>query len=347
MKRVFDDSRLDDRAALDSWDPALRRLAVCGARLRTEWAQAAQRVLALAEEDRPRAVIAVGSEARLIRSVLEPVCPVPFVAWPRQGLPGWVGSLDLVVILAAEGSDPAVIETAQEGTRRGARILIAAPEASPVAEFAASRSTTLAPTTTRDPLAAVMVMLAALHQLGLGPEVSVESIADAADMVAEESSPFVDLSANSAKTRACLLADAQPLVWGGSVLAARAGRRIASSLRSVSGRAALAADARDLLAVIEAAEPTDVFADPFEDDPSADRRPVLIVCDDGDTGDDVSRHRGELRVACRRFDVREEALEAVEGEDLARYVTLLQQGRFAAAYLGLGLGVAAETVLRG
>ena len=34
-----------------------------------------------------------------------PSCPVPFVAWPHPGLPGWAGALDLVVVLAPDGSD--------------------------------------------------------------------------------------------------------------------------------------------------------------------------------------------------------------------------------------------------
>lgn len=50
----------------------------------------------------PRGVIVAGAEARLIRAVLEPVCPVPLIAWPLPGLPGWVGALDLVVVLASE-----------------------------------------------------------------------------------------------------------------------------------------------------------------------------------------------------------------------------------------------------
>ena len=62
------------------------------------------------------------------------------------------------------------------------------------------------------------------------------------------------------------LADAQPLVWGGSVLAARASRRVAEALRAASGRAALAADADALLPMLESVAPRDPFADPFEDD---------------------------------------------------------------------------------
>ena len=37
---------------------------------------------------------------------------------------------------------------------------------------------------------------------------------------------------------AIALADANPVVWGGSVLAARAARRVAESIRRATGRAA-------------------------------------------------------------------------------------------------------------
>ena len=86
---VFDDSWLEDRAGAGGADPILRRLAEAGARVRRETADAqSSRSASCAELPRPRAVIAAGIEARFIRAMLEPVCPVPFVAWPTHGLPG-------------------------------------------------------------------------------------------------------------------------------------------------------------------------------------------------------------------------------------------------------------------
>ena len=52
-------------------------------------------------------------------------------------------------------------------------------------------------------------------------------------MVAESASPHHDLAVNEAKDLACALADAEPLLWGGSVLAARASRRLAQWMRSL------------------------------------------------------------------------------------------------------------------
>ena len=115
----------------------------------------------------------------------------------------------------------------------------------------------------------------------LGPEVDPWRVADAMDQVATDCSPYTDVAENPAKDLATGLAEAQPLVWGGSVLAARASRRVAEALRAASGRAALAADADELIPVLESAASRDPFADPFEDAVSADRRPALVILDDG------------------------------------------------------------------
>jgi hypothetical protein len=335
---MFDDSWLDDPQAWHGADGVLRRLAEAGARLRRETADALEPIGVLSDLPRPRAVIAAGSEARFIRAILEPVCPVPFVAWPAHGLPGWVGALDLVVVMASDQAPPALIASVHEAVRRGSQLVIAAPRPSLIAEHAVSSSTVLLPTATADPLAAAIVMLSALNEMQLGPEVRPDLVADAMDKVAEDCSPYADVAMNPAKDIALGLADAQPLVWGGSVLAARASRRVAEALRAATGRAALAADADALIPVIEFAAPRDPFADPFEDAGSADRRPGLLVLDDGNTAELVRSAQTRLRAAAERNDVRVCVIEHATGSEVERYATLLQTGMYAAVYLAVGLG---------
>lgn len=340
MALEFDDSRLDDPEALASADEQLRHLATTGARVR----MAADAVNAVRSDTldlggRPRGVIALGAEARLVRAMLEPVCPVPFVAWQFDRLPGWVGPLDLVVVLASEGSEPDLMTAVGEAVRRGANILVAADPDSPIAEQAASRSTVLLPTRQADPLATVVVALEVLHLLGLGPSVSTQEVARRADTVAEACSPHRDIASNPAKEVALAMADAEPLVWGGSVLAARAARRVAEALRRASGRPALAADATALLPVIDASRPRDPFADPFDEGGQAPPS-VLLVLDDGMQDERVRRERGELVSLAERRGMRV-CLIGVAGDepvgDLGRYVELLQGGLFTATYLQLGL----------
>lgn len=340
MAAWFDESRLDDERALASIDVRLRALADSGARVRRESHDAEAATAEAIARDRtapqPRAVIAAGPDSRLLRAVLEPRCPVPFVAWPGPALPGWAGSLDLVVMLAPEGSDTGSASAVAEAVRRGAQVVVACPPNSLVAQHAAGRYTTILPTVTGDQLATAVVMLDYLEQVGLGPRADAESVATALDDVAVSCSPHHDLAVNPAKMLAIALADATPVVWGGSVLAARAARRVAESLRRTSGRGAVAGDAEHLLPLIEAARQRDVFADPFADD-GGELRPLLVVLEDGADDPVVREQRGRLLAAAASRGVRAETLTATAETEVARYASLMLQGTYAAEYLRLGL----------
>jgi hypothetical protein len=335
----FDESRLDDASVWQRADATLRWLAESGARVRREVAEAAEAIAdgvsRAAEQQRPRAVVAAGPDSRLLRAVLEPWCPVPFVAWPAPSLPGWAGGLDLVVVLAHDGGAGSASAVA-EAVRRGCQVVVACPPGSMVAEHAAGRWSTILPSTTRDQLATAVVMLDYLEQVRLGPQTDAERVATALDEVATACSPHRDLSVNPAKELAISMADAVPMVWGGSVLAARAARRIAESLRRTSGRSALAGDAEHLLPVLDAARPHDVFDDPFADE-GRDLRPMLLVLDDGHEDPIVREERGRLRAVAATRGVRVETLTTEATTEIARYASLLLSGRYAAEYLGLGL----------
>jgi hypothetical protein len=339
----FDDTRLDDPGVLQAYDPALRQLALCGSRIRVEAQQLSD--IQLDAQLRPRGVIVVGAESRLLRAVIETTCPVPLVAWPFGGLPGWVGPLDLVVVLASNDETPGTLSTVVEARRRGCSLIVAAPEDSRVAHESLSRVTTLLPTRTGDPLASCVVVLSMLAGAGLGPQVRPEETAESVDMVAESCSPHRDLSNNPAKDFAMALADAEPLVWGGSLLAARASRRVAEALRRNSGRPALAADASELIPVMRAAGPSDPFADPF-DSFGPDRRPVLVILDDAEPEQYSMSGGPELEsfADAQRLRIERLTVSDADASPVTRYATLLQQGRFGASYLGIGLGCPADPV---
>jgi hypothetical protein len=336
----FDESRLDDETTLARADAPLRHLAESGARVRREAAEVeealAEAVARSHEQSRPRAVIAAGPDSRLLRAALEPWCPVPFVAWPNPGLPGWAGGLDLVVVLAPDGGDVGTASAVAEAVRRGCQVVVACPERSLVGEHAPGRYSTILPTITRDQLATAVVVLEYLDRVDLGPPADHEQVADALDAVATACSPHHDLAVNPAKTLAIALADAVPVVWGGSVLAARAARRVAESIRRASGRTAIAGDAEHLLPVIEAAAPRNVFDDPFADEPG-ELRPVLVMLDDGADDPLVREQRGRLMAAAAEHGVRAESVDADATSEVARYASLLLSGTYAAAYLRLGL----------
>jgi hypothetical protein len=120
------------------------------------------------------------------------------------------------------------------------------------------------------------------------------------------------------------------------VLAARAARRVAETIRRASGQSAIAGDAEHLLPLIEAVRPRDVFDDPFAEGGS-DRRPMLLVFDDGADDPVVREDLGRLRGAAAEHGVRVETVTTEADTELARYASLVLNGRYAAEYLRLGL----------
>jgi hypothetical protein len=336
----FDESRLDDAAALATADARLRELAESGARVRREAAETAAGVAAAVatarDAQRPRAIVAAGPDSRLLRAVLEPWCPVPFVAWPGPALPGWAGALDLVVVLAPDGSDRATAAAVAEAVRRGCQVVVASPAGSLVSQHAEGRWSTIVPTVTRDQLATAVVVLEYLDQVGLGPRADHADVATSLDEVALACSPHRDLAVNPGKALAITLADTNPIVWGGSSLAARAARRVSETIRRASGQSAIAGDAEHLLPLIEAAKPRDVFDDPFAGG-GGEPRPVLLIFDDGADDPVVREDRGRLQAAAAEHGVRVETVSTDAGTEVARYASLVLSGRYGAEYLRLGL----------
>ena len=211
-----------------------------------------------------------------------------------------------------------------------------------MAAASAGPLTTHLPTPPDDPMAAAIAVLALLGQLELGPKVDVELAASAADAVAVRCSPARPLGDNPGKDLAVGLADSFPLVWGGTTLAGRASRRIAETLRRASGRLALAADAEELEAVLLDTPRRDVFTDPFEQD--AEIGPALLLLDADQVPEPMTETARRLARLADCVGVRvchiSSGMAELGASDVERYVTLLLQGRYAATYLGIGLGPA-------
>ena len=323
---MFDDALLDDPEALDLRGEKLRRLALAGARLRLDHTEEMEAVASGLGGVRPRAVLVIGAEARLVRAVVEPVSPVPCVAWAMTALPPWAGPLDLVIVLA--GSDSRLLPACLEALKRGSLLFVVAPQGSPILDESASAA--MIPTHEDDPFTSALLVLKVLDLLGLGPSLDLDEVADALDAVADDCGPRHGLETNPAKNLACALADVVPLVWGGSVLAARASRRVAEALREATALPALAAEDEALLPLIEGSRPRDLFADPFEDG-SVGLGFCLLILDDGEyplKGVDLAR-------VARSRNIRVESIRCDHGNPVLRYAGLLHQGLFAACYLDL------------
>ncbi|MDR0847825.1 MAG: hypothetical protein LBN10_02075 [Propionibacteriaceae bacterium] len=318
----FDDSALDDQDRLDAYGERLRDLALCGARLRSSDHARCGNAAALI--DRPRAILAVGPEARLLRAVVEPTCPVPFVAWPMPSLPSWVGPLDLVVALA--GADDRLANLISDARRRGAQVLLVAPSTSPVVERVTPEQTVLV--SSEDPFVQALLALKVLDSAGLAPEVDLVAVADALDATADDCGPRRPLGSNPAKELACALADTVPLIWGKSVLAARASRRIAEAVREATFYPALAADDVAIEPLIAFSGVRDLFEDPVET-PSSSIRYSLLLLDDRNP-ESVSV---DLASVAQSRGVRVVTIQHSEGSPVERYAVILSQGLFAALWL--------------
>jgi len=322
--RQFDDALLEDDQRVADYGDRLSDLALLGARLRLADTEPC---LAIgANLVRPRAIIALGAEARLLQAVVETQCPVPFVAWMLAGLPTWTSALDLVVLL--DGPDLELTQAADQAVRRGAQLMVVAPADSGLNDRVPA--TAMIGLGRADPLVEAAVALTSLATAGLGPALNLAELADAVDQVAAVSGPRNPLGRNPAKDLACALADSSPLVWGAPGLAARAARRVAGAIREATGWPALAADESALMPLIAGSGRQDLFADPIEQPSRAPRFSVLLLQDDAGAA-----AGGRLWRAAQAKSIRVETIETAAGHPLIRYAEMLQQGLFAAAYLDL------------
>ncbi|MCL1907382.1 MAG: hypothetical protein FWG08_05655 [Propionibacteriaceae bacterium] len=321
---MFDDSLLDDPVALEVRGEPIRRLALTGARLRYDLSSHMENIAGRLGAMLPRAVLVIGEEARLVRAIIESGSPVPCVAWQRESLPTWTGPLDLVVILA--GHSHQWIQPAREATRRGAMVVVIAPDSSPLLEEVSSYACLVLPD--EDPFVSALFACKALDVFGLGIELDLSVVADTVDEVCDRCGPRHSLESNPAKNLACALADSVPLVWGESIVAARASRRIAEALRQATGVPALAAGQEALLPLVTSSPYRDPFTDPFEEQASSSGFCLLIL----DEQESPGAHTELVRVA-QGHNQRVEYIHYVHDNAVVRYAGLLYQGLCAAAFL--------------
>ncbi|GAA2220417.1 SIS domain-containing protein [Streptomyces amakusaensis] len=371
---MLDESLLDAPEALARADRRglLRGAAEAGARVRTAARHAAEAGIAeLKPEGRPRAVLVAGSGsaaatvADLVGALAGAAAPVtrlvptgvaPAAGALRWALPGWTGSLDLLLIATADGAEPGLDVLAEQAYRRGCTVVAVAPKATPLAESAAGRHGLFVPlatapsglyeeSPTADPgtlWSLFTPLLALLDCVGLleAPPETLAKIADRLDRTAERCGPAVATYSNPAKTLAAELADSLPLIWTEGEGAAPAGRRFAAALAELAGRPALAAELPEALpahgvllagTLAAAADPDDFFRDRVEE-PQALRARVVLLRDRPTGGLSAAPAARELALS-HSTPISE--LEPEEGSDLESIAELLAVTDFAAVYLAL------------
>lgn len=375
---MLDESLLDAPEALARADRRglLRGAAEAGARVRTAARHATEAgITELNPEGRPRAVLVAGSGtaasgvADLIGALAGASAPVtrihptgvaPAAGAMRWTLPGWAGSVDLLLVVTADGSEPGLALLAEQAYRRGCTVVAVAPRQSPLREAvdgvhglvvpmaSAPHGEYDAETSAAGPgtlWALFTPLLALLDRVGLvtAPAEVLQGVADRLDRTAERCGPAIATYGNPAKTLAAELADSLPLIWTEGDAAGPVGRRFAAVLAELSGRPALAAELPEALpahggllagAFAAGADPDDFFRDRVEESEPLHAR-VVLLRDRPTGGLSAAPAARELALG---HDTAISELEPEEGNRLEALAELLAVTDFAAVYVALAAG---------
>lgn len=375
---MLDESLLDAPDALARVDHRglLLGAAEAGARVRTALRHATEAGIGqLNPEGRPRAVLFAGSGTAALGvadllgalagaaapvTLLRPTGVAPAAGALRWTLPGWAGSVDLLLIATTDGGEPGLALLAEQAYRRGCTVVAVAPRQSPLSEAVGGThglAVPMAPTPQEQyeeiqaaspgALWALFTpLLSLLDRVGLlnAPAETLQLVADRLDSTAERCGPAIATYSNPAKTLAAELADNLPLIWTEGTAAAPAGRRFAAVLAELSGRPALAAElpgalpAHGLLLGGDfaggAADPDDFFRDRVEE-PQALRARVVLLRDRPVGGLTAAPAARELAIS---HETAISELEPQEGSELESLAELVAVTDFAAVYLALASG---------
>ena len=305
----WDEALVDDEAERERLDSrgTLRALATAGAQVR--------QALGLAQEAgidrvaggvRPRGVlVAARGGTRVIgdalQMVADPGSPVPISTAGSPPLPGWVGTLDVVVAVSESGRAAGPLALAAAAARRGASLLTVGADDSPLAAVCASArgvhvGLPAGSASSRTALWALLTpVLLAADVLGLartGPGL-LAAVADRLDAGAAAYRPSSEAFVNPAKLLAADLAGGLPVVLGDGAVAGVAARRAAMMLARTARVPATSGElpgaASEVVALLDgpytrqgAREPDlataidDIFRDPFLDG-APDPRLVLLM----------------------------------------------------------------------
>lgn len=363
MMLDIDESRLDDPVALEKTDQrsTLRALAGSGAQVREALTYSAEAGISrLADDGRPRAVVVASlGGSSVVADALDALTgrssPVPVSALHAGTLPGWVGSVDLVVAVSLSGAAPQPLAVAAEAARRGCRLLTVGSTGSPLAEVAAHARGIHVPLgrerrSSRASLWALLTpVLVASDALGLidAPANALEATADRLDHISSQCRPSSEAFVNPAKSLALELAGSVPLVLGNGELAGVAARRAAAQLarnaRHPAVHGTLPDDASSLVATFDgpfARTADDIFADPVEDGTAATRLRLLLLRDAHEHEDpEIARIGDVVRDTAATSGIAVSEIVPEGGHPLERLAWLVLLADFASVYVALALGL--------
>ena len=297
---------LDDVASLEAADTGgvLRSAASGGAQVRAAAADIAEGALARLDGLRPRSLVLVAGTGRaaraatLLQAAFGDRAGLPIVA--ATTIPQWVGSLDVVIVAGDDSADPRLSGAVDRALRRGAEVVVAAPDEGPMRAAAAGHAAIVAPRVrVLDHnrilrfLAVGVAVLQAIDPAHIRPLVpDLEMLADVLDAEALRDGPHNEVFHNPAKTLAARMRERRLVLTGDSPAAAVVAQHGAEVLLQTAGLCAAAADLTEAVAanarLTESAEVTapgydPLFHDEQLDGPApVDRARVFVVSADPD-----------------------------------------------------------------
>jgi len=370
----LDESLIDDEEAVAARDTrqALRSLATAGAQVRQAVDLSAEAGLQrVGGGERPRSVLVAslgGSAvvADVLELLAEPGSPVPVHVRRNLPLPGWVGSLDLVVAVSQSGRAEGPLALAAAAARRGASLLTVGAPSSPLAAVCASArgvhvdipsGLTSSRTSLWAMLTPVILAASALGLVDAGPGV-LARVADRLDLQAGLFRPGSESFINPAKLLAAELADGVPVVLGDGPLAGVAAARAASMLARTARMPATWGELPDAASQVVACfdgpytdaatqaaglpRGGDIFADPYLDAAPTPRLRLLMLRDahaDREALEAATMLADAVVQTAQDAGVRVSEHTTDPGHPLERLAGHFALTDFAATYLALGLGM--------
>jgi glucose/mannose-6-phosphate isomerase len=347
----LDEWRLDDPAELEAADPGdmLRQVASSAAQVR-EALQATQETDFgdLLAAGRPRAIVVSGMGGSgiagdVLAAVCGTGCPVQIAAVHGYQLPGWVSAADLVIAVSCSGSTEETLAAAEDGVRRGCRLVGVGGPSSPLARLAEQARAPFVPVRSagmpRSTLWGLSIpLIGVAARFGLceaGPDMH-EAAAVALEGISQRCRPDSDSFVNPAKGLALDLAGTLPMIWGSSPLTGVVAYRFACQLNENAKYPAIQG-------VLPEANHNQVvaFDGPFARDrdgadPAMPLRLVMLA-DVREHPQVTKRRAASARLAADRgIGVTELAAEG--DHPLERLASLVQLIDYATVYLGIALG---------
>ena len=237
----------------------LRAAAMAGAQVRSTAAALAEGVLdPLRADQPPRSVVWVAGRGTaenagaMLAGALGASAAAPIVVAAEA--PPWLGALDVVIVAGDDPGDPALVNAAATGVRRGARVLIVAPQEGPLREVAAGRAVVLAPRLwVPDDFGLTRYLaagLAALHVVDPALNVDLSALADELDAEALRNSAGRELFTNPAKTLSERMSGNAVVLAGDTPATLALARHGAAAMLRLAGEVVAAVGLGDVLAAM-------------------------------------------------------------------------------------------------